>query len=125
MIPAPLARRAWPPDRAFWVYHLWLPLFAFVALVIVSETTGIDLWLADRLYALEGGSWALRRHFFTYDVMHHYGKVTLICFGFLVLTAAVVLKAAGRAMTLAEGVDLAVKSLDGGAALGVLQRLRG
>ena len=42
-----------------------------------------------------------------------------------ILTTAVVLKAAGRAMTLAEGVDLAVKSLDEGAAHGVLERVRG
>ncbi len=41
-----------------------------------------------------------------------------------VLCTAVILKAAGHAMTLAEGVDLAVKSIDEGAALGVLERLR-
>lgn len=40
------------------------------------------------------------------------------------LGAAVVLKAAGRAMTLAEGVDGAVNSLDSGAALEVLEQLR-
>lgn len=42
-----------------------------------------------------------------------------------ILAAAVILKSAGRAMTLAEGVDQAVKSLDGGAALDVLGRMRG
>jgi anthranilate phosphoribosyltransferase len=40
------------------------------------------------------------------------------------LGAAVVLKAAGRVMTLAEGVDTAVSSLDSGAALDVLEKLR-
>lgn len=40
------------------------------------------------------------------------------------LGAAVVLKAAGRVMTLAEGVDTAVSSLDSGAALAVLEKLR-
>jgi len=40
------------------------------------------------------------------------------------LGAAVILKAAGRAMTLAEGVDEATQALDGGAAAGVLARLR-
>ena len=40
------------------------------------------------------------------------------------LGSAVILKAVGRAPTLAEGVDLAVKSLESGAAAGVLARLR-
>jgi anthranilate phosphoribosyltransferase len=41
-----------------------------------------------------------------------------------VLGAAIALKAVGRSMTLAEGVDLAIGSLDSGAARGVLDRLR-
>jgi anthranilate phosphoribosyltransferase len=40
------------------------------------------------------------------------------------LGASVILKAAGRVPTLAEGVDMAVVSLEEGAALGVLERLR-
>jgi anthranilate phosphoribosyltransferase len=40
------------------------------------------------------------------------------------LGAAVILKAAGRVPTLAEGVDAAAKSLESGAALGVLGKLR-
>ena len=40
------------------------------------------------------------------------------------LGAAVILKAVGRCPTLAEGVDAAVDSLDSGAALGVLEKLR-
>lgn len=42
-----------------------------------------------------------------------------------ILAAAVILKAAGRAPTLAEGVDQAVGSIDQGAALGQLERIRG
>ena len=40
------------------------------------------------------------------------------------LGAAVILKAAGRVMTLAEGVDTAVSALDSGAALELLERVR-
>jgi anthranilate phosphoribosyltransferase len=40
------------------------------------------------------------------------------------LGAAVILKAAGRCMTLAEGVDAAVESVDSGSALEVLERLK-
>ncbi|MDA1265353.1 MAG: hypothetical protein O2816_09780 [Planctomycetota bacterium] len=42
-----------------------------------------------------------------------------------ILGAAVALKASGRCMTLAEGVDAATTSLDSGAALAVLENLRG
>ncbi len=41
-----------------------------------------------------------------------------------ILGAALILKASGRAMTLAEGVDAAAHSLDTGAAREVLGRLR-
>jgi anthranilate phosphoribosyltransferase len=40
------------------------------------------------------------------------------------LGAAIILKASGRALTLAEGVDLATAALDGGGARDVLARLR-
>ena len=40
------------------------------------------------------------------------------------LGAALILKGAGRALTLAEGVDQAVNALDSGAALDVLHRVR-
>lgn len=85
---APPRRRAWPPGRRFWLLHLWLPLLAFLALATVFETTPLDLWFADRLYALQGGGWALRDHWFTYEVMHHYGKIAVIGFGLAVLTLA-------------------------------------
>jgi anthranilate phosphoribosyltransferase len=42
----------------------------------------------------------------------------------ILLTAAVFLKAAGRSMTLAEGVDAACQSLESGAALRVLRKVR-
>lgn len=45
-------------------------------------------------------------------------NVTLLC-------AAVILKAVGRALTLAEGVDLAVEALDSGAALELLRKSGG
>ena len=41
------------------------------------------------------------------------------------LGAAVILKSAGRCPTLAEGVDAAVSALDGGAAAGIAEELRG
>ena len=87
-MPRPVLR-SWPPGRRFWVAHLWLPLLAFVLLAVVFETTALDLWFADRLYALEGGRWALRDHYFTYEIMHHYGKLAIITVGLAMLILAV------------------------------------
>lgn len=82
------SKRRFPPGQRFWVVHLWLPLLVFAVLAVMFETLPLDLWFADALYALEGGHWALRSHWFTYDVMHHYGKLAVISFGLGVLTLA-------------------------------------
>lgn len=83
------AARPWPPDRRFWVIHLWLPLIVFAALGAVFETTSLDLVIADAWYTLEGGRWTLRDHWFTYGVMHHYGKMAVIAFGLAMLALAI------------------------------------
>ena len=80
--------RPWPPGRRFWVWHAVLPLAAFAVLAALFETTPLDPWFADRLFALQGGEWALRDHWFTYEVMHHYGKLAVIAFGGVVLALA-------------------------------------
>ncbi|MFT5140469.1 MAG: membrane-associated PAP2 superfamily phosphatase, partial [Rhodothermales bacterium] len=46
----------------------------------MMEISSIDLWLADRWYAIEGGDWSLRNHWLTYDVIHHHGKQMIIAF---------------------------------------------
>lgn len=68
-------------NKRFWVIHLLLPLAVVVAALFTLEHTGIDLWLADRLYALEGNQWALRDHWLTYDVIHHHGKQMILTMG--------------------------------------------
>ena len=79
----------WRPDLRFWTTHLFLPLAALAVLAILLETTGFELWLADRWYAAEGGYWALRHHWLTYDVMHHYGKLMVITTGVALLALIV------------------------------------
>lgn len=51
--------------------HVWLPLAVFVVVAILLEATRIDLWLADLVYRLEGGTWSLRRDPFVRDVLHN------------------------------------------------------
>jgi len=85
MIPDPGRRRSWPPEKRFWVTHLVLPLVAAVTLLSLLEQTSVDLWLADKWFALEGGHWAWRDHWLAYDVIHHHGKQLLIASGLLLL----------------------------------------
>lgn len=74
-----------PLDKRFWIIHLVLPLTVAAAVLFMLEHTGIDLWLADWLYALEGHQWALRNHWLTYDVIHHHGKQMMITIGLVLL----------------------------------------
>lgn len=54
--------------------HLWRPLF-FMCLFIAMWTLGhADFWLADHLYAWEGGRWSLKKAFLTENVIHVAGR---------------------------------------------------
>lgn len=70
------ARRA-PDDpmrsRYAWA-HLWWPLLVMSLLIAVWTAGHRDLWLADRLYAWEGGRWALKRAFLTENIIHVVGR---------------------------------------------------
>ena len=81
----PMQPSCWRPDLRFWLLHLALPLAAALALLTLLERTSVDLWLADRWFALEGGMWAWRDHWLAYEVIHHHGKQLVIAFGLLVL----------------------------------------
>jgi membrane-associated PAP2 superfamily phosphatase len=76
---------SWRPDARFWVIHLFVPLLCAAALLTLLEESTIDLWLADRWFALEGYGWTLRDHWLTYDVIHHHGKQMLIGVGLLLM----------------------------------------
>jgi membrane-associated PAP2 superfamily phosphatase len=81
----PMQPSCWRPDLRFWLLHLALPLAVALALLTLLERTSVDMWLADRWFALEGGMWAWRDHWLAYDVIHHHGKQLVIAFGLLVL----------------------------------------
>lgn len=58
----------------------WLEWQVLIPLVLLAVATicliplGGDRWLADRIYAAEGGYWALRDNFLTAHVLHSGGK---------------------------------------------------
>ena len=63
-----------PADRRFVLAHFWLPLSVFAVLTLVLMPGRGDLWIADRLYALQGHRWAFRHAFLTDAVIHVAGR---------------------------------------------------
>ncbi|HEY1140307.1 MAG TPA: phosphatase PAP2 family protein [Lysobacter sp.] len=63
---------SWRPD--FRRSHLQWPLFAWACVFFVATVLHGDLWLADRLYAFEGGTWALHHSWVTEHLIHHLGR---------------------------------------------------
>jgi membrane-associated PAP2 superfamily phosphatase len=53
---------------------LWGPLCAAAAAIALLQGAGGDLWLADHLYAAEGGHWALEHAWITEALVHQWGK---------------------------------------------------
>lgn len=72
------ATKDWRPDVTFLLWHGLLPLVVAIGLLWVMESSGLDLWLADRWFAMEGGEWSLKSHWLTSDLIHHYGKQMVI-----------------------------------------------
>lgn len=74
--PARPPARAWAPSggERLLLTHGVLPLLAFGALLLGLAALHGDAWLADRLYALQGGHWALRSAFLTETVVHRLGR---------------------------------------------------
>ena len=71
----------WRASQQFWTTHFWLPLAFAASVLFLMEQTMLDLWLADQWYALEGGHWAWRNHWVSYDLIHHHGKQLIIAIG--------------------------------------------
>lgn len=84
-----LPTTAWQLDKKFWIWHFWLPLILAGVSLYALQHSSLDLWLADKWYALEGHQWAWRKAWISYDLIHHYGKQGIISIGVLVLVMIV------------------------------------
>ena len=60
-------------DSRFLRTHLWLPLLAFAAAIVIIALLQLDWALAHRLYAWEGYRWVLKKAFLTEAVLHRSG----------------------------------------------------
>ncbi|MFP8967567.1 phosphatase PAP2 family protein [Pokkaliibacter sp. CJK22405] len=59
---------------AFWQGHLLCPLLTLSIILFASTHWDLDVLLADFFYNLEGHQWALKRNWFTDDLIHQIGK---------------------------------------------------
>ena len=69
----------------FLLWHLAIPLAGFALALFLLEQLPVDLWLADRWYALQGGAWAWRDSWLAYELIHHHGKQFIIAVGVVLL----------------------------------------
>jgi membrane-associated PAP2 superfamily phosphatase len=67
--------------------HLQWPLVVWACLFFVATVLHGDLWLADRIYAFEGGHWGLRHAWATQHLIHLVGR-ELSTAGWLMVLAA-------------------------------------
>lgn len=72
------------PPR-FLATHLLWPLHLFALLMLCIENSGLDLWVADQLYAWSGSAWTLRDAWLTEGLIHLYGRKLIAMFGTLLL----------------------------------------
>ena len=58
----------------FVLTHVLAPLLGLATLLFLTRSLDGDLWLADHLYAMQGGEWAWRDSFVAQTVVHHFGR---------------------------------------------------
>lgn len=71
----------------FWRNHLQIPLALFALLALGIELGGVDMWLADKFYAWEGGTWALKNAWLTSTIIHNAGKPLSLLIALVILLA--------------------------------------
>jgi len=96
MMTADPGAETWSPDRNFLLLHGLLPLAAATFVLSLAEFTGLDLWLADHWYAFEGGSWSLKNHWLTSELIHHRGKQAVIVVALVLLVGVIASRRSSR-----------------------------
>lgn len=83
-------------------WHWILPALAFFVANIALITWGGDLWIANHLYAWEGGHWALQDNLITSTVIHEAGR-RLSMLAWVAVLVATILAFRNPRMTLWKG----------------------
>lgn len=74
----------------FWRNHLYIPLCIFLFITVAFEFGKVDTWIADKLYAWEGGTWALKNAWITNTIIHQSGKKLSLLIAVIILTLLIV-----------------------------------
>ncbi len=68
----------WSARRRSWRWRMpalyLLPALALVGSALAAMVSGFDFWMADRLYALQGGNWVLRHSYLATKILHPAGR---------------------------------------------------
>lgn len=78
--PSMQRRNPWPPAflpaaTRIAIAQALLPAAILIAIALLAHYSGLDLWLADRLFAAQGQQWVLRQHVLTSTVLHSGGRL--------------------------------------------------
>ncbi|MCA0393458.1 MAG: phosphatase PAP2 family protein [Proteobacteria bacterium] len=76
-----------PATGVDWRRQFAWPLLAAAGAILLLNLLHGDTWLADRLYALQGGAWTLRQHPLTEGLVHRGGRLLGLVAWLLVLAA--------------------------------------
>lgn len=82
-LPAP----ALPRRTEFFANHLVFPVAALLLLSMLLMAGDGDQWLADHLFRLQGGHWALKDAWLTSRLIHHDGKMLSVAASVAVIAA--------------------------------------
>lgn len=65
--------------RGFLLWHLWLPLGLFASLLVLFESTGLDLWLSDLFFDFQKGVFFWKNTWWATSLIHTGGKILVAC----------------------------------------------
>ena len=81
-----------------WIRFWLVPTALFALLVLLLEAAGLDLVVADHIYQLQGGEWALRRDVLLEDILHEGGRAGSQLLAVAVGTVLITARLTGRGL---------------------------
>ena len=74
--------------RRDWQTHLAIPLAGFALIILAVTWFQLDLKIADTVFELQGGRWALKSHFITSTLLHRWARNLLVLVAVATLVTA-------------------------------------
>lgn len=70
--------------KGFMIRHLWIPLGLFIGLVILFETTDLDLRLSDPFFDFDRGVFFWKDSWWATTLIHSVGRIAILGLGILI-----------------------------------------